>query len=180
MKKRTNIQIEHETLENIKKEKINKETYDDVINRLLKDKKWQQTEKMEMYLGEYVDRLSILLHKSQKIGPSSYPEFVRYVQYFLLKVPEENLGNLIRYFRELYYINGEIWKLESDIRLNKEKKLGLEEVGRRAIKIRNWNNKRLLVQNKIISIFGGYKNVNLQYWEKLKKEANSFKVNKNG
>lgn len=178
MKNRTNIQIEHETLEEIKKEKNERETYDDVINRLLKNKKWQETEKMELYLGEFLDRLSILLHKSQKIGPEAYPEFIRYIQYFLLKIPEDNFGALMRSFRKLYYINGEIWKLESDIRLNKEKKLGLQETGRRAIKIRELNNRRLLEQNKVISMFGGYENVNPRYWEKLKKEAMDLKVDK--
>ena len=107
MEKRTNIQIEHETLEDIKKEKEGRETYDDVITRLLRDKKWQETEKMEMYLGEFIDRLAILLHKSQKIGPESYPEFIRYVQYLLLKVPEGKFDVLIRSFRKIYYINGE-------------------------------------------------------------------------
>ncbi|PIN72781.1 hypothetical protein COV21_01120 [Candidatus Woesearchaeota archaeon CG10_big_fil_rev_8_21_14_0_10_45_5] len=36
MKQRTNIQIEHKTLEKLKKQRITKrETYDEIINRLL-------------------------------------------------------------------------------------------------------------------------------------------------
>jgi len=37
MEKRTTIQIEHETLEKMKKQRITKkETYDEIINRLMK------------------------------------------------------------------------------------------------------------------------------------------------
>lgn len=37
MKQRTNIQIEHKTLEKLKKQRITKrETYDEIINRLMK------------------------------------------------------------------------------------------------------------------------------------------------
>ncbi len=38
MKQRTNIQIEHETLEKLKKLRITKrETYDEILNRLMKE-----------------------------------------------------------------------------------------------------------------------------------------------
>jgi len=113
----------------------------------------------EMYIGEFLDRLSIQLHKVQKIGSESYPEFVKYIEEFLLEIPSENFEEIIKGFRELYKFNGEIWKLESDIRKGKEKELGLEEVGRRALKIRDWNNKRIAVQNKLIEKFGGFKNI---------------------
>lgn len=40
MKQRTNIQIEHKTLEKMKKLRITKrETYDEIINRLMKETK---------------------------------------------------------------------------------------------------------------------------------------------
>ena len=49
--------------------------------------------------------------------------------------------------------------MESDIRKGKEEELGLEEVGRRALAIRDWNKKRILIQNEIIEKFGGFKNI---------------------
>ena len=61
---------------------------------------------MELNLGEFLDKLSILLHKSQKIGSESYPEFVKYAEEFLLKVPQENFEKIIKSLRELYKING--------------------------------------------------------------------------
>jgi hypothetical protein len=40
MQQRTTIQIEHSTLEKMKKQRITKrETYDEIINRLMRDKK---------------------------------------------------------------------------------------------------------------------------------------------
>ena len=114
---------------------------------------------MEMTRGEFIDRLSIQMHKVQKIGPESYPEFVKLTEELLLETPIDKFEENIKTFRELYRINGDIWKLESDLRKGKEKKLGLEEVGRRAILIRNINNKRIAEQNRIVKIFGGFKNI---------------------
>lgn len=130
---------------------------------------------MEMNIGEFLDRTSILLHKAQKIKGDSYPEFVKYATELLLEVPEENIMELIKGFRKLYKINGEMWKLEFDIRMGREKILGYEEIGKRALKIRNLNSKRIEVQNEIIEKFGGYKNPNVKYWAKEKKKMRGVK-----
>lgn len=160
MKKRTTIQIENETLEKMKKLKITKEeTYDEILNRLMKEGKWTKTNKMQMYLGEFIDRCSIHLHKAQKIGPRAYPEFVRYIEEFLLEIPIKNFDEIMKGFRELYRINGEIWKLESIIRQGKENKIGIVEVGKRSLEIRGWNTKRIAEQNRLIDLFGGFKNI---------------------
>jgi hypothetical protein len=57
---------------------------------------------------------------------------------------------------ELYIINGQIWDLESDIRKGKEGELGLEEVGRRAIAIRELNNKRIFIKNLVAERFAEF------------------------
>ncbi len=54
-----------------------------------------------------------------------------------------------RWLNELYIINGKIWDLEADIRKGKERQLGLEDVGRRAIAIRDLNKSRIAVKNLI-------------------------------
>ena len=54
----------------------------------------------------------------------------------------------------LYEVNGAIWDLESDIRKGKEGELGLEEVGRRALKIRDLNAKRIQFKNDISERYG--------------------------
>jgi len=54
--------------------------------------------------------------------------------------------------------------LESDIRGGKENLLGLEEVGRRAIMIRDLNKKRVALRNKIIEETGiGFKDVKVNH-----------------
>lgn len=115
--------------------------------------------KMEMSFGEYIDRLSIQLHKIQKIGLECYPEFIHLIQELLLETPEYNFKEVIKGFRNLYKLNGEIWKLESDLRRGKEKQLGMAVVGKRAIEIRNWNNKRIAEQNRLNKLFGGFLNI---------------------
>ncbi len=112
-----------------------------------------------MTIGEFLDKLSIQLHKAQKIGPESYPEFVKLCEELLLKTPVENFEEIIKGIRELYRINGEIWALESSLRQGKEKELGLKVIGERAIMIRNINSKRVAEQNRLIEICGGFKNI---------------------
>ena len=50
-------------------------------------------------------------------------------------------------------MNGKIWDLESDIRKGKEGELGLEEVGRRAIAVRELNKIRVGYKNDIVDMF---------------------------
>ena len=47
----------------------------------------------------------------------------------------------------LYDIHNTIWSLESELKSGVEHKLDLAEIGRRAIEIRNWNNKRIILKN---------------------------------
>lgn len=60
------------------------------------------------------------------------------------------------FIARLYEVNGQIWDLESDIRKGKEAELGLEEVGRRALAIRNINRQRIFIKDEIAQAFGEY------------------------
>lgn len=62
-------------------------------------------------------------------------------------------GIVPSFIDSLKTINGQIWDLESDIRKGKEGELGLEEVGRRAIAIRNLNNVRIAIKNEVAQHF---------------------------
>lgn len=53
-------------------------------------------------------------------------------------------------------LNAQIWDLESDIRRGKEGELGLEEVGRRALKIRDINRQRIALKNEISKVTGDF------------------------
>lgn len=54
---------------------------------------------------------------------------------------------------DLYTINGKIWDLESAIRQGKDSELGLEEIGRRAIAIRQHNAIRISIKNDVAKAF---------------------------
>jgi hypothetical protein len=97
--------------------------------------------------SELCDRYSIAMLKVERIGEPSCIE-----EYNELKKELSNDLILQDYIDVLYKINRQIWDLESDIRKGKESELGLEEVGRRAIAIRELNKKRVSVKNEIVKI----------------------------
>ena len=91
---------------------------------------------MEMSLGEIADRYSIIKLKSERTDVDCKEEFDTLKN-------ELNGDEIYTYVDQLYKVNGRIWDLESDIRKGKEGELGLEEVGRRAIMIRDFNKERI-------------------------------------
>ena len=117
-----------------------------------------------MPLAEVLDRLSILKLKIERINESHLKKeqesFNKAIQEF------KNHGIKIKnsWLEELYNVNAKIWDLESDIRKGKEGELGLEEVGRRAILIRNLNRERVAIKNNIIEETGiGFKDVKVNH-----------------
>lgn len=103
---------------------------------------------MKTSIGEIVDRYSICKLKSERLQLDLSQEINELTS-------EMNLYNgLDEYINELYKVNGNIWDLESDIRKGNEAILGLEEIGRRALKIRDFNNVRVSLKNEINSLLG--------------------------
>lgn len=95
--------------------------------------------------GEIADRYSILFLKKERLADNSdingeFEVFSKLV---------EAKPHLHKNIDELIKENGLVWDLESDIRKGREGELGLEEVGRRAIKIRDHNKNRILIKNRI-------------------------------
>jgi hypothetical protein len=101
---------------------------------------------MEMSLGEIADRYSIIKLKSERTDVDCKEEFDTLKN-------ELNGDEIYSYVDQLYEVNGRIWDLESDIRKGKEGELGLEEVGRRAIMIRDFNKERINIKNTINTIY---------------------------
>ena len=117
-----------------------------------------------MPLAEVLDRLSILKLKVERINEphlkKEQDSFNKAIQEFKVKGIKINDS----WLDELYNINAKIWDLESDIRKGKEGELGLEEVGRRAILIRNLNRERVAIKNRIIEETGiGFKDVKVNH-----------------
>jgi len=91
---------------------------------------------------ELLDRLAIARVKHQRIG-NNQVELDFYnsqATHLELSLVEDDLN-------KLQQIHNEIWELEKELKSGREMELPLEEIGRRAIKIRDWNNKRVGIKN---------------------------------
>ncbi len=117
-----------------------------------------------MHLSEVIDRMTIVKLKIERIGePHLKKEYNEY-ENALNEFEKKGIKIKDKWFSELYEINKKIWDLESDIRRGKEKELGLEEVGRRAIEIRNINQQRVSIKNQITEETGnGFKDIKMNH-----------------
>jgi hypothetical protein len=112
---------------------------------------------MEVTPGDLFDRLAIVQLKSERLDKELMKEELQQLQdafeestgqFRELSVPCEDLLELLK------IVNGYIWDLEADIRKGKEKLLGLEEVGRRALMIRDLNCIRVWTKNLVTRATG--------------------------
>lgn len=111
---------------------------------------------MKYPISELCDRISIERLKEERI-PDYVSQFkTDAMNYLFSELPIPRMINISHWLDELYKWNGKIWDLESDIRKGKEGELGIEEVGRRALKIREFNNKRVEAKNKIAEMLDQY------------------------
>lgn len=109
---------------------------------------------MKTPISEIADRYSILLLKSQRTDVDVQLELESYKNELI------SYSEITPFVSRLVEINGKIWDLESDIRKGKEQELGLEEVGRRALAIRDFNNVRVAIKNEITEFYGeGFKEI---------------------
>ena len=118
---------------------------------------------MKMPISEILDRYSIAILKKERANAENQQEIedlTKEIESYKSthnEFVEDLIGKLIE-------INGKIWDLESDIRKGKEGELGLEEVGRRAIKIREFNKIRVGYKNDTVEVFGeGYKDIKMNH-----------------
>ena len=118
---------------------------------------------MKMPIGEILDRYSIAVLKKERASAENQQEIEDLTQEIdsYKQTHEEFINDKID---KLIEINGMIWDLESDIRKGREGELGLEEVGRRAIKIREFNKIRVGYKNDVVEVFGeGYKDIKMNH-----------------
>ena len=100
-------------------------------------------------VSEVIDRISICRLKVERIGEPQCKKELEYLEQHLGSYSFLNL-DFEKYLRRLYDINGKIWDLEADIRKGKDDGLGLDEIGRRAILVRDYNKIRVSIKNEII------------------------------
>jgi hypothetical protein len=98
---------------------------------------------------ELVDRYTIALLKYKKTQANQEE-----LDFYKTQLSDYNLDSVQEDIDQLYSIHNEIWALESQLKSNQEHKLALEEIGRRAIAIRDWNNQRISVKNRLAEKLG--------------------------
>jgi len=101
---------------------------------------------MEMTPGEIVDRYTILRMKAAQ-APELFPELSKYSD----EIVKLNIMRIWPFALILMEMNAKIWMLEADIRKGKE--MPIEEVGKRALAIRDLNKNRVLAKAEIDKIF---------------------------
>lgn len=116
---------------------------------------------MKIQASDLIDRYSILTLKSHRSDVDVTAELNEYKS-AISELP--NSDTAISFANRLYEVNGMIWDLESDIRNYKEDELGMEEVGRRALQIRDLNKDRIAIKNEITSFYNdGFKEVKINH-----------------
>lgn len=98
---------------------------------------------------ELVDRYAIAKLKQTKTQSNSIE-----LEFYQDQINGINFISVQNEFDKLYNIHNQIWLLEAELKSGNENSLSLEEIGRRAIAIRDLNNKRISLKNKMAEILG--------------------------
>jgi len=113
---------------------------------------------MKMPISEIADRYSIALLKKERANADNELEI------HTLHEELTRYSDAMSFVSKLKDVNGKIWDLESDIRKGKEAELGLEEVGRRAIAIRELNKIRVGYKNVMVKLYGeGFEDIKMNH-----------------
>ncbi len=116
-----------------------------------------------MPLNEVADKYTIAKLKYERLPDENLEALSQQIQYYAagLDFADTALGNLVG---RLYEINGHMWDAEHAIRLGQDQSLGLEEIGRRALHIRDLNLTRMQIKNLIAEHTGsGFQEVKMNY-----------------
>jgi uncharacterized protein YxjI len=103
-----------------------------------------------MPINELCDRLTIAQLKLERLSATELDKNLlqKQIDYLLEGVDISN-SSLLELIGELKTINGKMWDLEYEIRKGLDAKLGYEEIGKRALAIRDCNRERVAIKNKI-------------------------------
>lgn len=112
---------------------------------------------MNVQPADIFDRTTILMQHLILDNKAVEPEYQSYLEEM------ERISPVTYCFIQLFAFNRAIWKLEEDIRAGKESKLGIEEVGQRALKIRDLNKRRIKLKNDVAQLLGGFQQVKLNH-----------------
>lgn len=91
---------------------------------------------------ELFDRLAIADVKFQRTKANSEE-----LSWYMNQAAAYDLDSITDLYNQLTQIHNTIWDLEAELKTGREAELPLDEIGRRAIKIRDWNNRRVAIKN---------------------------------
>jgi hypothetical protein len=108
-----------------------------------------------MPICELCDRLTIAKLKLQRLPAEELNKTLlrKQIAYYETGI-DHNDPKICDLIAALLDINGQMWDAEHDIRKGLDDILGLAEIGKRAIKIRNLNCIRVAIKNKITMLAG--------------------------
>lgn len=93
---------------------------------------------------ELVDRLAIAEIKFKRTKANEEE-----LLWYMNEAIRIDLTQIVDEYEDLKHIHDQIWELEAELKTGREAELSLEEIGRRAIAIRDHNNKRVKLKNII-------------------------------
>ena len=100
---------------------------------------------------ELIDRLCIARVKHARTQGANQNELDWYEARYRAMPQSAELDEVIRRMTDIHHA---IWDLEWQLKSGVEQMLSLEEIGRRAIAIRDFNNKRIAYKNSVAHIVG--------------------------
>lgn len=110
-------------------------------------------------IAEVADRYTICKLKHERIENEDLTR-----QLAVLRSELDRYEGIQPFVDRLYKINGECWDMESEIRKGKEGVLGLEEVGRRTLTLRDKNKIRVGIKNEIVREYGeGFEDIKMNH-----------------
>jgi hypothetical protein len=116
-------------------------------------------------MPEVVDRYTIAMLKIERLSQDEIDvkDMQRQIDYYKTGIDFSNV-ELRKLVEALYDINGKMWDAEHAIRAGQDEDLGLMEIGKRALHIRDLNRTRMKVKNDIIELTGdGFKDCKMNY-----------------
>jgi hypothetical protein len=106
---------------------------------------------------ELIDRLCIARIKHERTSGANQDELDWYedkYQQLIAIMNARQRETLDHNIAEITVIHNKIWDLEWQLKSGVEHLLPMDEIGRRAIAIRDWNNQRITYKNSIAELFG--------------------------
>tara|TARA_R110000751_G_scaffold47597_3_gene106496 strand:- start:2315 stop:2737 length:423 start_codon:yes stop_codon:yes gene_type:complete len=118
-------------------------------------KKMSKTHGVAMPISELCDRLTIAQLKLERLSDDELDKVAlqKQIEYYEGGL-NMNDPKTVALLLALHEINGKMWDAEYAIRKGLDDELGLEEIGRRALNIRDLNRERVSIKNDITILAG--------------------------